>query len=117
MAVITSTTLSNQVPPTTITETAMTSSDTLTFTAGTNQRVKFRNPSASALTINLIGSAPVNVIVPNTGSVFTTTSGKTVTVAVGGLVSLDLDKISAYLVGSGTVTITGGTGGFAHLTT
>lgn len=117
MAVITSTTVSNQAKETTITETAMTASDTFTFTAGTGQRLKLRNPSAGILTVVLVGSAPTTVTIPNTGATFSTATGKSISVPIGGLVAIDLDKVSAYLAGSGTVTATGGTGGFAHLTT
>ena len=116
MAVIVSTPLSVQPGITTITETTMTAADTLTYVPGSGQVLKIRNPSVASITVIVLGTSPTSPVVAGTGVTFSTAAGKSISVAVGATVAINLDKISAYLQGTlSAVGVTGGTGGFASL--
>lgn len=91
-----------------VTETTMTSSDTLVYRQGAGQQLRLRNTTAGAMTVTLTGS----------DAVARNFEGGTVNFAAGyptgsiaattGDVVIPLDSISGYLLG--TVTLTGGTG-------
>jgi hypothetical protein len=116
MAVITQTAGSSSAGPFQITETTLTSgTDTLTYVAGANQSLKLRNPTGSPIAITVKGVAPVNPVVPGTGTTFDVSAGKVITVTAGNIFAVNLDKISAFLGNTTTVNITGGNGAFASL--
>lgn len=116
MAVIVQTLGSVALSPYVVTETTMTASDTLTFATGTNQLLKIRNPTASSVTVILLGTAPVSPLIPGTGSIFSTASGKSLTIPAGTILATNLDKVNAYLQGTASaVAVTGGSGCFASL--
>lgn len=115
MALIVQTALTSQTGPFTITETVMTASDTFVYTANTSQLLSLRNPTASSISVTIVGSAPISPYVPGTGTVFNTTAGKVIAVAAGANLKVNLDKISAYLAGGSTVGVTSGTGLVAYV--
>lgn len=83
-------------------------SDTFTYTKGAGMTIVMDNTTGGSLTLNLKGSAPSAAYpVVGTGETKDLTAGYSVVVAAGQKKVLDLDKISAYLVGSGAVTCTG----------
>lgn len=94
--------------------TTMTSSDTLTYQAGTGQILYLRNPTGGALTPVLNGSANTNAQVSG-GPDVVTTGGLTLAAvpATTGSVVIPLDTIEAWI--RGTITITGCTGMIAVL--
>ena len=88
-----------------------TASDTLTYTAGVNQLLKLDNQTAGALTVVIKGTAPsAAYVVPNTGSTMDLTAGLSIVLAAGVCKFVNLDKIKAYLDGTGVVTLSGAAG-------
>ena len=83
-------------------------SDTLTYAVNTGQFIVFHNSTGGSLTAVVKGSAP-SATYPVSGAGTTTdlSAGLSVVVAAGATKFLNLDKIPAYLAGSGTVTISG----------
>ena len=116
MALITQTSGAIGSPtPTLVARVTLTASDTLVYNQGTGQKLYFFNSTGSPVTINLVGSAPTNVAIPRYG-IFSTASGKSVTVPANGNLILSLDDIAMYLTpNGGTVTVTNGTGLAAYL--
>lgn len=101
--------------PATLTQTTMTSSDTLTYQFGAKQYLLLVNPTGSLITVTLTGSAGTAAVpVPGVGNV-AATGGKAVPVAANSSVVLNLDNYTYWLAGTGTVTLTGGTGALAAL--
>lgn len=83
-------------------------SDTFTYTAGAGMLMVVNNTTGGSLTLNVKGSAPsATYPVNGTGTTQDLSSGFNITVAAGAQKSLSLDKISAYLAGTGVVTCTG----------
>jgi hypothetical protein len=116
MAVIAQTTVSGASAPVVMTVTTMTASDTLTYVANTNQLLELDNGTAGALPVVIVGTAPSAAYpVPNTSTTVSLTAGLTISVAAGQVKIVNLDKISAYLTGTGVCTLTGGTGIKARL--
>jgi hypothetical protein len=97
-----------------LTQTTTTSADTLAYVPGAHQRLTLVNTTGSPITITLAGTTGSTLQVTGYGSV-AATAGKAVTVAANTTKTLDLDAISAYLAGSGTVNLTGGAGLIATL--
>lgn len=88
-----------------------TSSDTLNYVAGANQVVKLDNVTGGTLTAVIKGTnPPSNYYVPSTGMTIDLSAGFSIQLLAGQVKSINLDKISAYLSGTGVVTITGATG-------
>lgn len=116
MAVIAQTNgVSGAVAPVTLTETTMTSSDTLVYQVGSVQRLLLINPTGSTVTVTLAGSTGTAAVqVTGVGSV-AATGGKAVPVPANSTIHVSLDIYSAWLAGNGTVTLTGGTGLLAAL--
>jgi hypothetical protein len=111
MAVIASTlkTVGHRV----VTETTMTSSDTLVYQPDTGQILILRNATAGGLTVTLTGSASVSASFPGVPFVATSGGFSTGSIAAGALRAIPLDTIGEFL--KGTVTLTGGTGIVASL--
>ena len=101
--------------PVNVTRTALTTSDTLTFVRGSNQRLFLYNTTASAVTVTLTGTAPVSLTPAGYGGTISTAGGKAITVPASGTTFFELDDIWAFIEGNGTVTVTNGTGLTAHL--
>jgi|ERR1044071_948183 hypothetical protein len=89
---------------------ALSASDTLTYAQGAGQVLELFNTTGSPVVVTLTGSAPdTSVPVSGYGSV-SAAGGKAVTVPANAWTVVPLDAISHYLAGTGTVTVTGGTG-------
>jgi hypothetical protein len=108
MAALTSTTLQSATGVATATVNTASASDTLTYVAGTGQLVEMDNTTGGSLTLNIKGTAP-SAAYPITGTSTTTdlSAGFNVTIAAGAKKIINLDKIKAYLVGTGVVTLSG----------
>lgn len=86
----------------------LSASDTFTYTPNVGMYAVFNNTTGGSLTVNLKGSAPsATYFVSGTGSTMDLTAGYNIVIAAGAQKSINLDKIAAYLAGSGTVTMTG----------
>lgn len=110
MAALTPTSLITNGVGTTTVNTA-TASDTLTYTAGANQLVKLDNQTAGSLTVVIKGTAPsAAYVVPNTGTTMDLSAGLSVAIPAGVCKFVNLDKIKAYLDGTGVVTLSGAAG-------
>ena len=96
-----------------VTETTMTSSDTLVYNPDRNPVLILRNGTAGALTVTLDGSGGTTVPVSGVGSVSVAAGYATASIAAGAMHAIPLNSISAYL--QGTIAITGGTGISASL--
>ena len=88
-----------------------TASDTLTYVKNVNMTVSLDNTTAGSLTINIKGTNP-NAAYPvaGTASTMDLTTGFNITVPAGVKKYINLDKIAAYLDGTGVVALTGGAG-------
>ena len=116
MAVISQTNgVSNSTAAVNLTRVTLTASDTLTYTPGAKQMLVLTNPTASVVTATLTGTAPVPVFPQGFGGSVSTSGGKAIAVPANGSTAIYLDSISAFLAGTGAVTVTGGTGAFAVL--
>lgn len=113
MAVITQTNALHQGVPVAITRTALSASDTLAYTKGGKQQLFLYNTTASPVVVTITGSGASTISPEGYGGTISVAAGKAITVPASGSTLVDLDDISAYLVG--TVTVTGGTGVTAHL--
>jgi hypothetical protein len=91
----------------TITETTLTGTGD-TFTYGTGDRLIMRNPTGSAITPTIDGDGATTVSVPGIGNVNVANGYTVPAIAAGAMVTIALDAISAYLVG--TIEITNGAG-------
>ena len=108
MAVLTQSTLYSAAGVATATVNTASASDTLTYVAGSNQVVEMHNTTAGSLTLVIKGSAPSAVYpVPNPSTTIDLSAGLSVVLAAGAKKLVNLDKISAYLAGNGTVTLSG----------
>lgn len=90
--------------------------DTLVYTPGTNQVLELENSTVAAITVTLLGAgASATFPVPGSGgTTINAAAGKAVIVpaavaSVPGTMRVNLDSLSAYLVGA--VTMTSGTAG------
>jgi hypothetical protein len=84
------------------------SSDTFTYTPGTNSILVLYNTTASPITVTIDGASGTTVPVPNTGATLDVSAGIAITVPANAYKAVRLDTISAYL--NGTIAMTGGTG-------
>lgn len=108
MAALTSTTLYSTSGVATTTVNTASASDTLVYSAGTNQLVEMDNTTGGSLTLNIKGSAPsATYPITNTSTTTDLSAGFNVVVGIGAKKIVNLDKISAYLAGTGTVTLSG----------
>ena len=108
MAALTSTTLYNASGVATAVVNTASASDTLTYVSGSNQLIEMDNTTGGSLTLNIKGSAPSAAYgVPNTSTTVDLSAGLSVSIAAGAKKIINLDKISAYLAGTGVVTLSG----------
>jgi len=108
MAALTATSFSSASGEVTATVNTASASDTMTYVKGSGQLLELDNSTGGSLTLNIKGSAPsAAYVIPNTSDTKDLTAGKSVTVAAGVKKIINLDKISAYLDGNGTVTLSG----------
>ena len=98
-----------------LTRTALTASDTLSYVQGSGQVLHLYNTTAAIVTVTLVGTAPTTLSPDGYGGTLSTAGGKAVAVPANGWTVLELDDIWAFLTGSGTVTVTNGTGVVASL--
>ena len=101
--------------PVNLTKTTLTASDTLTYVPGGSQMLSLYNTTASIVTVTLVGTAPLTLSPAGYGGTISTAGGKAIAVPASGWTNLELDDISAFLAGTGAVTVTGGTGVVAAL--
>lgn len=94
---------------------ALGASDTLNWQSGANQTLVLFNTTASPVVVTLVGTAPTTLSPQGYGGDISTSAGKAITVPANGAKMLNLDDISAFLTGTGVVTMTGGTGVTAML--
>ena len=104
MAVIASNTISKTVP-TTLSKTTLGASDTLVYSSGTRQVLNLHNTTGGSLTVVIDGSGSTTVNPAGLGAAVDVSAGYSVVVAAGAHKAVPLDTISAYLLG--TVTLTG----------
>jgi len=108
MAALTQTTISTALGVVTTTVNTASASDTVPYVANSNQLVEMDNTTGGSLTLNIKGSAPSAAYnVPNTSTTVDLSTGLNVVIAAGTKKIVNLDKISAYLAGNGTVTLSG----------
>jgi hypothetical protein len=113
MATITQNMATQDFQAVTLARTTMTASDTLTYVPGSGQVLFLYNTTASPIVVTITGSGATTMAPAGFGGTISLSAGKAITVPASGSVFLALDDISAYLVG--TVTLTGGSGITAHL--
>jgi len=113
MAVITQVNATDGGLIATLTRTVLSASDTLTYTAGSKQTLVLFNTTAALVTATIIGSAATTISPPGFGGTISVAAGRAIAVPASSTVLVELDDISAYLVGN--ITITGGIGLTAHL--
>ena len=83
-------------------------SDTMTYVAGSNQLVELDNSTGGSLTLNIKGTAPsATYLIPATGTTVDLSAGLNIVIAAGVKRFVNLDKISAYLAGTPTITLSG----------
>lgn len=113
MAALTQTNATGDIGAVTLSRLALGASDTLTYTPGAKQMLVLYNTTATAVTATVTGSGATTIAPVGYGGTISVAGGKAITVGANATVLVDLDDISAYLVGN--ITITGGTGLTAHL--
>lgn len=97
----------------TVNRNTLSASDTLAYVAGNHQHLELYNTTGSLVTVTLTGSGSTTISPVGYGGTISVSGGKAIAVAANTTVSVDLDAISAFLLG--VVTITGGVGIVAHL--
>lgn len=99
-----------------IAETTLGAADTLTYDSTKKQILFLRNPTGGTINVLVKGSGITGGSTSNAAGIgaVDVSAGKTVAVAAGARVGLDLNSVSAFLTGA-TVNVTGGTGAFASL--
>ncbi len=95
--------------PTTLNKTVLTAADTLVFKPTVSQALYLHNTTAGALTVVIDGSGGTTINPRGYGGALDVSAGKSIPVAAGDLVMVDLQSISAFCQGA-TVAVTGGTG-------
>lgn len=94
--------------PTTLNKTVLGATDTLVYKQTTTQDLYLHNTTAGSLTLNIDGSLGTTISPPTLGGTVDVSAGKSVIVAAGALVLVNLQSISAFL--QGTVNCTGASG-------
>lgn len=108
MAVLTSTAFSSAANAATAVVNTASASDTMTYVAGTNQMVELDNTTGGTLTMVIKGSAPsATYPISGTGTTTDLSAGLSIACTAGVKKIVNLDKIAAYLTGTGVVTLSG----------
>lgn len=108
MAVLTTTVFYSGTNPVTANVNTASISDTFTYQPGTNQMIELDNTTGSPLTAVIVGTAASAAYpIPNTHTTTNLSAGLSVTIAAGVKRIINADKISAFLAGTGVVTISG----------
>ena len=108
MAALTTTPFNSVNGVATATVNTASASDTVTYVADTGMLVEMDNTTGGSLTLVIKGSAPsATYPVSGTSTTIDLTSGYSVTIAAGVKKIINLDKIKAYLAGTGVVTLSG----------
>ena len=98
--------------PATITETALTGTDTFVYDASGTLVV--RNSTAASVTLTITGSKSTTTKIVEGGGIVALSSGVSVVVAAGTVKSIKLGSIRDFL--TGTIAVTGGAAGvFAYI--
>lgn len=113
MAVITQTTVGAAGAPVAVSTTTLGASDSLIYTAGSNQVLELTNDTGGTLTVKLDGSASTTLFVQGYGKDVDVSAGFDIALTTGQTKQVRLDAIGAWLQGS--VVITGGAGVKARL--
>jgi len=109
MATIAQTSM-RQNGPVTVTTTASTASDTLTYVPNTFQVLAVRNTTGGNLDVTIDGSGSTTISPDGYGGTISVAAGKTFTVPANGTVLVNLDSIKAFLSGTIAITNTGTAG-------
>lgn len=96
-----------------VTETTLNGTDSFTYNSDRRAVLRFRNPTAGALTPVIDGSGGTTVPVSGIGNVDVSAGYSAGSIAAGASAAIPLDSIKEYL--KGTIAITGGTGLIAVL--
>lgn len=96
-----------------VTETTLTSDDTLTYNASRNPQLVIRNDSGSAVTPNIVGDEATTAQVEGIGEVDVSEGFDFDEIADGDVVALPLRTVAKYL--AGTISLTGADGATAQL--
>jgi hypothetical protein len=116
MAILTiSTGVSSANGAKTMTLNALSALDTFSFVPSSGMKALFYNPTTASVSLKLSGSAPTPIVPKGYGGVINTGAGKTVAIAAGALVYLELDNIAPYLNGEDPATIENGAGVLAAI--
>jgi len=108
MAVLTTTPFNSVNGVATAVVNTASASDTLAYVANTGMLVEMDNTTGVSLTLVIKGSAPsATYPVSGTSTTIDLSAGYSVTIAAAAKKIINLDKISAYLAGNGTVTLSG----------
>jgi len=97
--------------PQNITPSTLSVADTLTYEANKRQELIFENTTASPIVVTIDGAGATNVPVRGTGGqTFDVSGGRQITVpgVIGAQTRVELDQLTAYLVGD--IAVTGGVG-------
>lgn len=97
----------------TITETTLNGTDSFVYNSDKRAVLRFRNPTAGALTPVIDGNGGTTVPVAGIGNVDVSAGYSAGSIAAGACVAIPLDSIKEFL--RGTIAITGGTGLVAAL--
>lgn len=96
--------------PATVTTTASTASDTLTYSTNTGQVLLMRNTTAGSLNVTIDGSGATTINPPGYGGSIDISTGKVIAVGANATVVVPLDQIKAFLVGTIAITHPGSPG-------
>ncbi len=113
MAAITQDTVTGVNGPVNLTRSTLGASDTLTYSSGAGQKLFLYNTTASPIVATLTGASATTISPAGLGGTVSVASGKAITVPASGSTVVNLDTVSAYLLGN--ITLTGSTGLVGHL--
>lgn len=91
-----------------VTITTLTGTDSFTYDASKKPVLVLNNVTAGPLTVTIDGDGASSVTVPGAGAFDISAGFSTASIPAGGVYSIPLNSIGAYL--AGTIAVTGGTG-------
>lgn len=107
MATIAQTTIADKLGEFTVTETTLSGADTIDYAPGTGQRLTLRNPTGGSITVTIDGAGSTTVAPAGYGKTLDVSAGYAIAIPAGAMKCVNLDKISAFLVGAVAVTHSG----------